>query len=216
MDGPGPLAGAFYHRWVANRRARTRIIAGSWRLPLVVLVGVLLVGVLVTLYGGVNRYPEALTSRAVTGTVVDSEPCAQTGARDTVRVEVDGRTEQLTVNACGNPDGFQLDLELLTDDEGQLTARLAGTGGQPGADLAARISAVLLVLAALAGAVLVMQLAPGHPVGPSDVVTGTWSMPVFPTRAPVNTAIIRPRSVAWPTEDPSEVTVPLLSRRPRP
>jgi hypothetical protein len=191
------------------RRARTRIIAGSWRLPLVVLVGVLLAGAMVALYGGLNRHPAAQTPRAVTGVVIASEPCAQAGARDTVRVQIDGRTERLPVNACGNPTGFQLELELLTAEDGALTARLAGTAGQPSSDLAARISAVLLVLAGLAGAALVMQLAPGSPPIPTPMPvagappgTDSWSAPLYPTPMEVGSATVGTTPVVWPTEEP--------------
>jgi len=216
------VAGAFYHPPVANRRARTRAIAGSWRLPLVVLIGVLLAGALVTLYGGLNRRPAAPTTPVTQAVVVASVPCVEPDARDTVRVEVDGRDQQLPINACGNPTGFQLDVELVTGEDGEPAARLAGTGGQPGGDLVRRITAVLLVLAGLAGAAMVMQLAPGGPRVPSAASAASSGTaadappPIYPPPLPVETSSVGSTPIVWPTEDPAEITDPHLTRWPPP
>ncbi len=184
------------------------------------LIGVLLAGALVTLYGGFNRHPAAPTTPPAAATVVESQPCVAAGARDTVRVEVDGFDQQLPINACGNPMGFQLDVELVTGEDGEPAARLAGTGGQPGTDLARRISAVLLVLAGLAGAAMVMQLAPGGPrtapapAAPAVAVELPAYPPAYPTPLPVETSGVGSTPIVWPTEDPAEITDPHLTRWP--
>ncbi|HEY0698580.1 MAG TPA: hypothetical protein VGD43_12310, partial [Micromonospora sp.] len=170
---------------MAQPRARTRPVAGHWRLPLVVLIGLLLAGALATLYGGVNRRPAGDAAASVAAVVVESQPCAKAGARDTVRIE--SGSELLPINACGNPEGFLLQVEVVTDGSGERVARLAGTAGAPGVALARRISAVLLVLAGLAGAVLVIQLVPlraraasgpdadqHHEDDPEHGDTGSW------------------------------------------
>lgn len=131
--------------------------ATGWQLPALVLVGGLLVGGLLILYGGLHAEPASATRPAL-ATVVDSTPCGPPDARDTVRVEVDGRSEQLPLDGCGNPVGVELQVELGAG--GEQLVRIAGTGPSPHGDLVDRLSALLLVLAGLAGALLTLLVGP--------------------------------------------------------
>lgn len=127
--------------------------ARPWLLPVATLVGVLVAAALATLFGGVHR-ERVPAPRAAVGTIVESTPCAEAGARDTVVFVVDGWGYRLPLDACGNPDGIQLDVELVTTDDGAPAVRLAGSGAEPRNVLAERVGALLLVLSGLSGAML--------------------------------------------------------------
>jgi hypothetical protein len=133
--------------------------ARPWLLPVATLAGVLLAAALATLYGGLQGAPSAV-SRAAIGTVVESTPCANAGARDTVVFVIDGWSHRLPLDACGHPHGVQLDVELVTTEGGRSYVRLAGAGDAPRNVLAERIGAVLFALAGLSGALLGVVAAP--------------------------------------------------------
>ncbi|HEY3261439.1 MAG TPA: hypothetical protein VGJ95_14425 [Pseudonocardiaceae bacterium] len=124
--------------------------------PLGVLLGVLVAAGVATLLGGLPAGPANAVPVPATGTVIGSTPCAQPRARDTVVFVVDGRSYELPLDGCGNPEGIQLDVELVTADDGTPAVRLAGAGAEPHHVIADRAAAMLLVLAGLAGALLVV------------------------------------------------------------
>jgi hypothetical protein len=133
----------------------TRTLTGRW-LPVATLLGVLVAAGMATLLGGVHADP-APRPVAATGTVIGSTPCARAGARDTVVFVVDGRSYELPLDACGNPEGIRLDVELVTAEDGAPAARLAGAGASaPNSVIADRTAALLLALAGVAGALLVV------------------------------------------------------------
>ena len=120
--------------------------------------GLLLVLAIVAIFGGWRSAP-ASTSRSATATVLESASCGPLGARDTVVVVVDGRAWQARLDGCGNEIGTNLAVELTFRPDGDAPAvRPAGTGVQPASALAGRLSALLLVMAALSGAFLVMHV----------------------------------------------------------
>jgi len=129
-------------------------------LPVATLAGVLVAAAVATLVGGLQHVPAAAAPRPATGTIVESVPCARQGARDTVVFVVDGWSYRLPLDACGNPDGIQIDVELVVREDGEPAARLAGTGEQPNHVAAERVGALLLVLAGLSGALLVVLVSP--------------------------------------------------------
>lgn len=132
------------------------------------LVGVLLAAGIAAGLGGLHRPPAAAAPKPANATVIDSTPCAQPGARDTVLFVVEGRSYRLPLNACGNPEGIHLEVELLLDDgTGDPAVRLAGTAGASQTQAASRLSAVLLVLSALAGALLTVHTSPARTRPPS-------------------------------------------------
>lgn len=132
----------------------TRGVTG-WQLPVLVLVGGLLVGGLLIFHGGLRAKP-ASAARPAVATVVESVPCGSPDARDTVRVEVNGRAEQLALDGCGNPVGTELPVEFVRD--GELLVTLAGTGRSADGGLTGRLSVLLLVLAGLGGGLLTVVL----------------------------------------------------------
>jgi hypothetical protein len=121
------------------------------------LFGVLVAATVATLLGGLHAGPARAGPVPATGTVIGSTPCGRSGARDTVVFVVDGRSYQLPLDACGNPEGIRLDVELVTAADGEPAVRLAGAGtAAPSTVIADRTAAVLLVLSGLAGALLVV------------------------------------------------------------
>lgn len=99
-------------------------------------------------------------SRRVPATVVQSNPCGRPEARDVVEVPVDGVPRPAVLDGCGHRVGTPLEVEIAEPPpEGQLTARLPGTGSPAtGPGPAAQTTAVLAALAGLAGALLVFML----------------------------------------------------------
>jgi hypothetical protein len=161
----------------------TRALTGRWLLPVATLFGVLAAAVAVTLpagpFGGLlggplggllggpprgslgspSSGPVGAEPVPATGTVIGSQPCGKAGARDNVVFVVDGRSYELPLDACGNPAGIQLDVELVQGQNGEPAVRLAGSGAAtPRTVVADRAGAVLLVLAGLAGALLVAHV----------------------------------------------------------
>jgi hypothetical protein len=151
-EGPGHPAGAFYHPPVAFG-------SRPWLLPASVLLGVLMAAGLATLAGGLHRRPAPVAPKPAHAIVVESAPCARPGARDTVLFVVEGRSYRLPMDACGNPEGFHLDVELSFGADGTPAVHLAGTGpAPPGAD---HTGTLLLALSSLACALLTVHTSPG-------------------------------------------------------
>lgn len=132
--------------------------AKRWVLPVAALASLVLAGLAVTLVDavpGLVRSPETAAPVPAAATVIRSAPCAEPGGRDTVEVDSGGPIARYPLDACGNPVGFVLDVELVTVD-GESRARVAGTGGTQPSVVNDRVGAVLLVLAGLGGASLVL------------------------------------------------------------
>jgi hypothetical protein len=91
--------------------------------------------------------PSAVHSRA---TVVTSAQCGSGNARDTVEVTVDGAKKQVPLDGCGQAKGTSLDV-IVTDENGQFSAHPADAS-QVGGNRDGRLTAVLLCLSAVAGA----------------------------------------------------------------
>ncbi|MGH3832190.1 MAG: hypothetical protein ACRDRS_17375 [Pseudonocardiaceae bacterium] len=101
--------------------------------------------------------------RAARATVVQSVLCSSSEARDVVRVELPEAREVLArLDGCGHRWGEVLSVELPDPlPEGELLARLPGTG-VPSATMAARrLVAVGVAVASLAGALLAWRLRGG-------------------------------------------------------
>ncbi|QUQ68982.1 hypothetical protein JJ691_67360 [Kutzneria sp. CA-103260] len=91
--------------------------------------------------------PSALHTKA---TVVTSAQCGGANAHDTVEVTVNGAKKQVPLDGCGQSKGTSLDV-AVTDDNGQLSAH-ASDAAQVGANRDGRLTALLLCLSAVAGA----------------------------------------------------------------
>jgi hypothetical protein len=91
--------------------------------------------------------PSAVHARA---TVVTSAQCGSGNARDTVEVTVDGAKKQVPLDGCGQAKGTALDV-IVTDENGQFSAHPADAS-QVGGNRDGRLTAVLLCLSAVAGA----------------------------------------------------------------
>lgn|GEM_PF-4034744 len=137
----------------------TRSLSGRW-LAVATVLGVLMAAALATLYGGLRREPAPPAPRPATGTVLESAPCARPGARDTVVFVVDGRSYRLPLDACGNPAGIVIDVELVITEDGEPAVRPAGTGPEPRNVVAERVGALLLALAALSGSLFAVLVSP--------------------------------------------------------
>jgi hypothetical protein len=91
--------------------------------------------------------PSAVHTRA---TVVTSAQCGSGTAHDTVEVTVDGAKKQVPLDGCGQAKGTALDV-VVTNENGQLSAHPADAS-QVGGNRDGRLTAVLLCLSAVAGA----------------------------------------------------------------
>lgn len=98
--------------------------------------------------------------RVALGTVVQSADCERPDAQDLLRVELlDGHTVQARLDGCGNLPGEVLAVEVPNPlPAGDVVVRLAGTGVTPSAATAQRVSAVLVAVAGIAGALLAWRL----------------------------------------------------------
>ena len=128
--------------------------ATGWLVPFLVLAAGLLVGGLLIVMDAAPRRTAAATD-ALPAKVVATTPCGPREARDTIQVVVDGRSQRLALDGCGNPVGTELQVELLS---GGSTARLAGTGHAASGGPAEKLGLLLLVLAGLAGALFTMVI----------------------------------------------------------
>ncbi|MGH4025904.1 MAG: hypothetical protein ACRDRV_15110 [Pseudonocardiaceae bacterium] len=98
--------------------------------------------------------------RVALGTVVQPADCGQPDAQDSLRVELlDGHAVQARLDGCGNLPGEVLAVEVPNPlPTGDVVVRLAGTGVPAAAATAQRVSAVLLAVAGIAGALLAWRL----------------------------------------------------------
>jgi hypothetical protein len=98
--------------------------------------------------------------RAARGTVVQSVLCGPSDARDMVRVELlDDREVSARLDGCGHRLGEVLTVEVPDPlPEGELVARLAGTGVPTTTVDGQRLSAGGVAVAGIAGALLAWRL----------------------------------------------------------
>ena len=123
---------------------------------------VLVLGLGLAVVGGLLLWPVTADDdyRVALGSVVQSADWGQAGARDSLRVElVDGQAVQPQVDGCGNLPGEVLAVEVPNPlPPGDVVVRLAGTGVPAATATAQRISAVLVAVAGIAGALLAWRL----------------------------------------------------------
>jgi hypothetical protein len=101
--------------------------------------------------------------RAAQGTVVQSVLCGPPGAQDFVQVEFpDGRVIPALLDGCGHGLGAVLPVEIPHPlPEGDVVARVAGTGVSAASMTGRRLGAVGVAVAGIAGALLVWWLRGG-------------------------------------------------------
>ena len=115
--------------------------------------------------------PSAVHTKA---TVVTSAQCGGANAHDTVEVTVDGAKKQAPLDGCGQAKGTVLDV-VVTDENGQLSAHPADAS-QVGGNRDGRLTAVLLCLSAVAGALyayLIRYRPVPKPAAPAPVIGAT-------------------------------------------
>ncbi len=98
--------------------------------------------------------------RIAIGTVVQSADCGPPDARDLLQVELlDGRVMPAELDGCGNRLGEVLTVEVPDPlPAREVVVRLAGTGVPAATATAQRLSAVLVAVAGIAGALLAWRL----------------------------------------------------------
>lgn len=135
---------------------RDKVLVGVVALALV--TGLALVGWLLWPNAEDENYRVAL------GTVVQTADCGVPDARDSLRVELlDGHAVPAQLNGCGNLAGEVLAVEVPNPlPAGDVVVRLAGTGVPATAVTVQRLSAVLVAVAGIAGALLAWRLRDGR------------------------------------------------------
>ncbi|GAA3439440.1 hypothetical protein [Kutzneria kofuensis] len=122
-----------------------------WVLILLV-IGLVGIGAAVLVWWPTLGFPNTDAPSAVhtKATVVTSAQCGSANAHDTVEVTVDGGKKQVPLDGCGQAKGTSLDV-VITGENGQLSAHPADAA-QVGGNRDGRLTAVLLCLSAVAGA----------------------------------------------------------------
>ncbi|HTI24352.1 MAG TPA: hypothetical protein VL652_25375 [Kutzneria sp.] len=122
-----------------------------WVLILLV-IGLVGIGAAVLVWWPTLGFPNTDSPSAVhtKATVVTSAECGSGNAHDTVEVTVDGAKKQVPLDGCGQAKGTSLDV-VVTNDNGQFSAHPADAA-QVGGNRDGRLTAVLLCLSAVAGA----------------------------------------------------------------
>jgi hypothetical protein len=170
-----------------------------WVLILLV-IGLVGIGAAVLVWWPTLGFPDTNSPSAVhtKATVVTSAQCGSANAHDTVEVTVNGAKKQVPLDGCGQSKGTTLDV-AVTDDNGQLSAHAAGAA-QVGGDRDGRLTALLLCLSAVAGALyayLIRYRPAPKPATPAPVIGS--SEPEL-SLAPV---------AAWPDPEPEPQPEPV-------
>lgn len=154
---------------------------------ILLVIGLVGIGAAVLVWWPTLGFPNTDAPNAVhtKATVVTSAQCAG-GAHDTVEVTVNGGKKQVPLDACGQTKGSALDV-VVTDENGQLSAH-AADAAQVGGNRDGRLTAVLLCLSAVAGALyayLIRYRPVPRPAAPAPV-TGSSEpeLPLEPVAAP--------------------------------
>ncbi|QFU93553.1 hypothetical protein [Amycolatopsis sp. YIM 10] len=125
--------------------------SARWREVAVAAVTGVLVVLAVALTPGVLGGSGGGGETVVQATVTNPLPCTNTGAREGVRVEVDGQRRDATLSACGHNEGEQFAVALPADvGSGPLEVRIAPSTPVDNA-LLRPIALGLLALSCLAG-----------------------------------------------------------------
>lgn len=143
-----------------------------WVLILLV-IGLVGIGAAVLVWWPTLGFPNTDAPSAVhtKATVVTSAQCSGANAHDTVEVTVDGAKKRVPLDGCGQAKGTSLDV-VVTDDNGQLSAH-ASDAAQVGGNRDGRLTAVLLCLSAVAGALyayLIRYRPAPKPAAPAPVI----------------------------------------------
>jgi hypothetical protein len=119
---------------------------------ILLVIGLVGIGAAVLVWWPTLGFPNTDAPSAVhtKATVVTSAQCSGANAHDTVEVTVNGAKKQVPLDGCGQAKGTSLDV-VVTDDNGQLSAH-ASDAAQIGGNRDGRLTAVLLCLSAVAGA----------------------------------------------------------------
>lgn len=122
-----------------------------WVLILLV-IGLVGIGAAVLVWWPTLGFPNTDAPSAVhtKATVVTSAQCGSANAHDTVEVTINGAKKQMPLDGCGQPRGTSLDVAVV-ENNGQLSAH-ASDAAQVGANRDGRLTALLLCLSAVAGA----------------------------------------------------------------
>ncbi|MFI9386208.1 hypothetical protein [Kutzneria sp. NPDC052558] len=174
-----------------------------WVLILLV-IGLVGIGAAVLVWWPTLGFPDTDAPSAVhtKATVVTSAQCGGGNAHDTVEVTIDGAKKQVPLDGCGQPKGATLDVAVV-DDNGTLSAH-AADAAQVGGNRDGRLTALLLCLSAVAGALYAYliryQPAPKPAVAP---VIGA-SEPELPL-APVT--VVEPAPEPEPAVEPEDESV---------
>lgn len=123
------------------------------------LIGLALIGLGWLLW----PHPDSGVVRSTRATVVESVLCGSSGTRDVVRIDLlDGHDVLARLDGCGHRLGEVLTVELPDPlPEGELLARLQGTGVPAARAAGQRLGAVGVALAGVAGALLAWRLRTG-------------------------------------------------------
>jgi hypothetical protein len=119
---------------------------------ILLVIGLVGIGAAVLVWWPTLGFPNTDAPSAVhtKATVVTSAQCGSANANDMVEVTVDGAKKQVPLDGCGQAKGTTLDV-AVTDDNGQLSAH-AADAAQVGGNRDGRLTALLLCLSAVAGA----------------------------------------------------------------
>lgn len=152
---------------------------------ILLVIGLVGIGAAVLVWWPTLGFPNTDSPSAVhtKATVVTSAECGSGNAHDTVEFTVDGAKKQAPLDGCGQAKGTALDV-VVTTDNGQLSAH-AADASQVAGNRDGRLTAVLLCLSAVAGA-LYAYLIRYRPVpktaAPAPVI-GASEPPAFPEPA---------------------------------
>ncbi|MDI5977079.1 hypothetical protein [Amycolatopsis magusensis] len=134
QSGTSPeRASARWREFAVAALAGVLVVLATWLTP----------GVL-----GANGGTDDVVVRA---TVTKPLPCTNTGAREGVRVEVDGQRRDATLSACGHSEGEQFDVAVPSDaGSGPLEVRIVAAARDDNS-LLQPVALSLLALSCLAG-----------------------------------------------------------------
>jgi len=163
---------------------------------ILLVIGLVGIGAAVLVWWPTLGFPSTDSPSAVhaKATVVTSAQCGNANAHDTVEVTVDGAKKQVPLDGCGQAKGTALDV-IVTDDNGQFSAHPADAA-QVGGNRDGRLTAVLLCLSAVAGALYAYLIryrpAPkAAAVAPAPVIEAV-EPPAFPEPAFAETVFPEP------------------------
>jgi hypothetical protein len=150
---------------------------------ILLVIGLVGIGAAVLVWWPTLGFPNTDSPTAVhtKATVVTSAQCGGASAHDTVEFTVGGTKKQAPLDGCGQAKGSTLDV-VVTDQNGQLSAH-ATDAAQVGGNRDGRLTAVLLCLSAMAGA-LYAYLIRYRPV-PKPAAPAVGSSEPEPPVAPV-------------------------------